>query len=288
MATRAPAFAATPATVALDWSAVAAAWDANVDDIDSPSTKATAALIDSVGITPGERVLELAAGPGSLGGTLSTLTGPDGTVVLSDIAPGMVEVARRRNDARANVTVEVLDASAIDRPDHAFDVVVSRMGLMFVPDPAVAFAEMHRVLNAGGRMGALTWGSMQHNPWMTCVGMAAMMNGLVTTGPPIGPGSIFSLSDPELVRSLAEAAGFTDVTVEELTVTFHSDSIEAHVSRVSALAGPMARAFELAPPEKRAAIHTTASELAAPYVTTDGLELPGLAVLVAGHYSDGR
>src|SRR5262245_55982670 len=135
-----PATAA--ATAALDWSAVAGAWDKNVDDIDTPSTEATTALLDRVAIQPGERVLELAAGPGSLGQILSTLAGPEGAVVLSDIAPGMVEVARRRNARHENVTVDVLDAAAIDRPADSFDVVLSRMGLMFVPEPKVAFAEM--------------------------------------------------------------------------------------------------------------------------------------------------
>jgi ubiquinone/menaquinone biosynthesis C-methylase UbiE len=293
--TPAPAPAGTTRTVpdpsitaAQDWSAVAAAWDAHVDDVDAPSTEATAALLDLVAIRSGDRVLELAAGPGSLGATLANLAGPGGTVVLSDIAPGMVDVAKRRNQGRPTVTVEVLDAAAIDRPAGSFDVVVSRMGLMFVPDPRVAFAEMRRVLAPGGRLGALTWGSMEHNPWMTCVGMAAMMNGLVTAGPPVGPGGIFSLANPDEVRSLAEGAGFTDVTVEELPVMFRSESIETHVSRVGSLAGPLALVFEQASPEQLAAVHRTASVLAAPYVTTQGLELPGRAVLLSGRYSEGR
>ncbi len=44
----------------------------------------------------------------------------------------------------------MLDASAIDRPDSSFDVVACRMGLMFTPDPAVAFGEIHRVLDPAG------------------------------------------------------------------------------------------------------------------------------------------
>ncbi len=48
-----------------------------------------------------------------------------------------------------NVEVAVLDASSIDRPDGSFDVVACRMGLMFTPDPAVAFGEIRRVLVPG-------------------------------------------------------------------------------------------------------------------------------------------
>ena len=195
MTDRTPSAEARSAT-ALGWSAVADAWDANVDEIDGHSAAATTTLLARLAVQPGDRVLELAAGPGSLGAIWSQLVGLTGTVVVSDIAPGMVEVARRRNAGRPNVEAEVIDATAIDRPDGSFDVVACRMGLMFAPDPAVAFTEIRRVLRPGGRLGALTWSGMEHNPWMTCVGMAAMANGLVSGGPPVGPGGIFSLAIP--------------------------------------------------------------------------------------------
>lgn len=266
--------------VARDWSAVAEAWDANVDEVDTHAAEPTAALLDRVGIRPGDRVLELAAGPGSLGASLSELSGPNGRVVLSDIAPGMVEVAARRNAGVANLTVEVLDASAIDRPDDSFDVVICRMGLMFAPDPTVAFGEIRRVLAPGGRLGALTWAGLEHNPWMTCVGMAAMANGLVSGGPPVGPGGIFSLADPDQLYGLAKGAGFVDVTVEDFPVVFRSDTIDAHVTRVASLAGPLAVVLKNASSEQLAALRATAAQLAMPYLTPDGVEIPGRALLV--------
>jgi SAM-dependent methyltransferase len=156
------------------------------------------------------------------------------------------------------------------------------MGLMFVPDPAVALAEIRRVLRAGGRLAALTWAGLEHNPWMTCVGMAAMMNGLVAGGPPIGPGGIFSLGDPGALAALAAGQGFVDVHVEEIAVTFRAGSIEAHVAQVSSLAGPLAAAFASASPEQLVAVQTTAAQLAAAYSSDDGLSLPGRALLVTG------
>lgn len=267
---------------ARDWSAVAEAWDAEVDEVDHPSAEAAEALLARVAAQPGDRVLELAAGPGSLGPDWSRLVGPSGSVLLSDIAPGMVAVAARRNASLANVAVAVLDASAIDRPDDTFDVVACRMGLMFVPEPSMALAEIRRVLAPGGRLGVLTWGAIEHNPWMTCVGMAAMMNGLVSGGPPVGPGSVFSLGDPEALEALAEGAGFDDVNLEEIAVTFRADDIDAHVERVSSLAGPLAAAFKRASPEQFAAVRRTAADLAAPFVTDTGLEIPGRALLVSG------
>jgi SAM-dependent methyltransferase len=264
-----------------DWSAVAAAWDEHVDDIDEQSDAATLALLDRLALAPGDRVLELATGPGSLGPQLSQQVGPTGSVLLSDIAPGMVATAERRNAGLANVGVAVLDASAIDRADGSFDVVACRMGLMFAPDPALALAEIHRVLAPGGRFGALTWGGLEHNPWMTCVGMAAAMNGVVAGGPPVGPGGVFSLGDPDHLAALVEAAGFHDVVVDAHPLTFTAPDVDAHVARVSSLAGPLAAAFAAATPEQLAAVRSTAASLAAPSLTQDGLEIPGLALAVS-------
>src|SRR5262245_27903942 len=90
------------------WSAVATAWDTNVDEIDGHSADATAALVDGLSVQPGDDVLELAAGPGSLGSTWSGLVGPTGTVLLTDVAPGMVEVAHARSVELANVATAVV------------------------------------------------------------------------------------------------------------------------------------------------------------------------------------
>ena len=100
---------------------------------------------------------------------------------------------------------------------------------------------------------------------MTCVGMAAMVNGLVSGGPPVGPGGIFSLGDPTVLEALAKGAGLTDVAVAELPTTFHADTIDAHLDRVSSLAGPLASAFAHASAEQLAAIRRTAAQMAADY-----------------------
>lgn len=272
-----------PSDAAGEWTAVADAWDAHADDEVDPTTPAIDVLIDRLAVQPGDRVLELTAGPGRLGSTWSTLVGDDGTVLISDLSPGMVEVARRRNAPLGNVTVGIADASAIDRPDGSFDVVASSMGLMFTPDPAIAFAEIRRVLVPGGRMAMLTWAGLEHNPWLTCVGMAAMMNGLVTGGPPVGPGAIFSLGDPDLVGPLVGAAGLVDVQTETVEVTFSAETIDAHVAKVASMAGPLAAVIEAASPEQQASLRRTASDLAAQYVTDAGVVIPGRALLTTAH-----
>jgi SAM-dependent methyltransferase len=267
-----------------DWSAVAASWDNLVAYVDGHSGELTAALVERVAPKPGDRVLEVGAGPGSLAATWARLVGPDGVVVISDIAAGMVEVAARRTGDLCNVTVAVVDASAIDRPDDTFDVVASRMALMFTPDPAAAFSEAHRVLRPGGRLGVTTWADPQHNPWMACVGMAAIVNGLLAGGPPTGPGGVFSLGDPAQLERLAAHAGFVETIVEQFDITIHADDIATHVQRVASLGGPLAAAFQHASPGQLAAVHRTASDLAAAYITDTGVEIPGRALLLSARH----
>jgi hypothetical protein len=123
---------------------------------------------------------------------------------------------------------------------------------------------------------------MEHNPWMTCVGMAAMLHGVVSGGPPVGPGGIFSLGDPADLERLAKGAGFVDVHVEEIGVVFEADTVDAHVERVATLAGPMAAAFEQATPEQWDAVRRTAAELAAAHVTDGRVAIPGRALVLSG------
>jgi SAM-dependent methyltransferase len=265
------------------WSAVATAWDEHVDYVESHSGEVTAAWVDQLEVRPGERVLELAAGPGSLAETWSRRVGPTGHVVLSDVAEGMVAVAARRAAHLENVTAAQIDASSIDREDASFDVVACRMGLMFTLEPARALAEIRRVLAPGGRVGLQTWASIEHNPWMTCVGMAAMVHGLVSGGPPVGPGGVFSLGDRGAVEALVHRAGFREVSATSVSVTFEVDDIDAHVERVSSLAGPLAAAFVSATPEQLAAVRGTAAELAAPYASDGRWTIPGLVNVVVAH-----
>lgn len=265
-----------------DWGTVAGSWDAHADDIETMKVPVTEALLRAVSLQPGDRVLELGAGPGQLSLQLSTLVGDGGSVLVTDVAAGMVEAAERRTADLANVTTAVVDASSTGLPDASFDAIVFRMGLMFTPDPAIALAEARRVLAPGGRAGFAVWAGLELNPWLTGMGMAAMMHGVVTGGPPVGPGEVFSLSDPDRLRTLLDGAGFTDVAVEEVDITHRSAGAADYIAAVGSLAPPIADALAAATPEAREKVHATAGELVAKFATGDGLAIPGRAIVATG------
>jgi ubiquinone/menaquinone biosynthesis C-methylase UbiE len=151
------------------WDSVAPGWEANAGFVDEQLAMATEALLDAAQIREGDRVLDLAAGPGGAGLAAVPRAGSTGRVVLSDVAAEMVAVAAKRVGPGAQVSTAVFDQSAIDFGDATFDAVINRHGLMFVEDPAQTVAEAVRVLRARGRYAVMTWDRRELNPWLGLV-----------------------------------------------------------------------------------------------------------------------
>ena len=263
------------------WSRVAGAWEAHAEGIEQTNGTATNLLLELAAIAPGERVLELGAGTGHFAVHLAELVGSDGSLVASDVAPAMVELIQQKLSGVPQAGAEVIDAAAIPGPAEAYDVVVSRMGLMFVPEPLQAMQEVRRVLRPGGRLATAVWAAPARNPWMTAVGMAAVMNGLLSGPPPTQSGGPFSLGDPEQLEKLARDAGFADVRVETAEFTRHYDSAAEQFDMVRVLAPPIFAALSDATPEQVAAVRQSAEEFVAPYRSGDGgYDLPACALVL--------
>ena len=75
------------------WASVAPAW---AEHADSRGAAVTAKLLELTAPRSGERVLELACGPGGVGIAAAELVGPAGEVVLSDVAAQMTAIAAAR------------------------------------------------------------------------------------------------------------------------------------------------------------------------------------------------
>ena len=263
-----------------DWSVVAATWDAKRAEIELTNHGFTAELLHEAKLAPGQQVLELGCGNGELARALAQYVRPGGTVLASDVAAEMVAVTRAYTAGDDSVEVRRIDAMAIDAEDASFDAVVFRMGLMLVADPTIALQEIRRVLRPGGRLAAAVWGGPQHNPWLVSVGMAAMMHGLVQSGPPVGPGGPLSLHDPVALDQRARDAGFTDVSVRVVDYVRHYESADQHFDMVSVLAPPIAAALRRASAEQAAAWRETVRTLTAQHQSDSGLELPAQANLL--------
>ena len=126
---------------------VAAAWERYRDRLFEGQRTLSEWIVDHVDPQPGQTVLELTAGPGETGFLAAERLAPGGRLISTDLSEGMVAAARRGADARGltNVECRTMDAQQIDLSDASVDGVLSRFGMMLLPEPHLAAAGQARI-----------------------------------------------------------------------------------------------------------------------------------------------
>jgi len=231
---------------------------------------------------PGQRILELAAGPGETGFLALPRIQPDGELLSTDAAPEMVEAARRRaaDLGLTRVSFGVEDAADLSLPDNAVDGILCRFGLMLVPEMERVAREIARVLRPGGQAVLAVWASSQLNPWMTATGRAALELGL--TGPPDheAPGP-FRLSDPDRLRSVVLAGGLEIERIEDASVAWAAASLDEWWETICDTSPTLTTLVERLPTDEAARLRLRAEAHLREYLADDGsLTVPGLARIV--------
>jgi SAM-dependent methyltransferase len=110
-------------------------------------------LADLAGIRPGQRVLDVGCGPGSLTGELVRRLGPEAVAAADPSAP-FVAAAR---DRHPGVDIRQAPAEALPFADAAFDAALAQLVVHFMTDPVAGLREMARVTRAGGVVAACVW-----------------------------------------------------------------------------------------------------------------------------------
>lgn len=133
-----------------------ATWVAgDFDKIAAGFAAGAAAFVERVGVNIGDNILDVATGTGNLAIPAARL---GGIVTGVDIAPNLVAIARAKAAAgKLDIVFDEGNAEALPYGRNVFKTVMSMFGVMFVPRPERAIAELIRVTKPGGRIALANW-----------------------------------------------------------------------------------------------------------------------------------
>lgn len=205
-------------------------------------------VVDLLDPRPGERILDLGCGDGSL---TALVVERGATVVGVDASPAMVDAARARGlDAR------VADGQALPF-DAEFDAVVSNAALHWMPDQDAVVAGVARALRPGGHVVAEMggWGNV------AAVGVAVDAARAARGLPPVMP---WAYPTPDELRARLERFGLEPLTVD-------------HFARLTPITGTLTtwmglfgeRLLADVDPAERDSLVREAEELARPWLAAD-------------------
>ncbi len=262
------------------WRAVAGGWErqrALFWDVSRPLSERLVELLDP---KPGQTILELAAGPGDTGFLAVPRLRPGGRLMSTDVAPEMLEVARRRAAELGlegdEVSFATEDAAALTLSDSSVDGVLCRWGLMLVPDMPAAANEIARVVRPGGGAAVAVWASADANDWMTAPGRSALELGLAERPDPDAPGP-FRLSEDGALRALLENAGLVVETVEDVPIAWRASSLGEWWAIVRDTSRALSLILAQVSPSEAEAVRSGAERRLERYVQSDGsVAVPGL------------
>ena len=244
-------------------------------------------LIDRAAVRSGERIFDVGCGCGATAIALAELIAPAGHVLGIDISTPML--ARARQVAPAGLPVEFVLADATVYPFEpaSFDLLVSRFGVMFFAEPALAFANMRRALRPSGRLAFACWREPRVNPWMMAPLQAVYRHvPKLPQQAPEDPGPFAFASEARVQRILGEA-GFSGIAMEPCNIVLDvaiGRGLDAAVEAVLEI-GPANRALEGQPAEVREAAKGSIREALAPFASGQQVRLGGSIWIVTAKAS---
>ena len=222
-------------------------------------------LLERATLRPGEAILDIATGPGTVARIAAEQVGPQGRVVGADFSEAMIGIARKKTPPARAATVEyvVSPAAPLTVEDAAFDIVTCQQGLQFFPDRAAAVREMSRALKPGGRVVAAVWREIALQP--SFAALDAALRECLPADQVEPYGAPFRWPSAAALKAVFADEGFTSVSVIELR---HPLTYEDEIAQVIATlaASPIASTIAGLDADTGARLRSAAARHLAPLV----------------------
>lgn len=271
-------------TTRSQWEDAAEAWHRWGPLLETWLAPATELMLDRAGVTNGVRVLDVAAGAGGQSIAAARRAGEAGEVVASDLSPTILTYAAKAA-AEAGLTnlstLEVDGETLAGVPDAAFDAVISRLGLIYLPDQRRALTETLRVLRPGGRFAAVVYSTPQENEFFSIP--VSVIRTRAELPPPLpGQPGPFSLGADGVLEAALTGAGFTDVRVEALDAPVRLPSAADCVRFERESFGALHQMMSALSDEEKADVWREIETRLAAFETPEGFVGPGRLLVASG------
>ena len=235
-------------------------------------------LVDAAGVRWGHRVVDVGTGTGAVARAAARRTGDPGEVTGFDVNPHMLAVARRVSAGTVpDIRYDIAAADALPLHDGTADVVLCQQVLQFVPDPAAALAELHRVCAQGGRIGVATCRVLEHQPgYRVLTEVLARHVGQEAADVIRTP---YSLGDTAQLRGLVIGAGFTGAHARIIVSACRVPSAEA-LLRGETASSPLGDVLDRLDADSGAALVADLTDALAGHTDDDGVIFPFETIVV--------
>jgi len=256
-------------------------WSKYADAYDASLRAHLDILRDAAAIAPNESVLDIGCGNGTSTLVAARAASP-GRVVGVDLSSAMLARARAAGEAEglANVSFVQADAQVHPFEPDAYDVAISRFGVMFFADPVAAFRNIGHALQPGGRIAWIIWRSLAENELFSEV-RSALALGRDLPQPAAGVPGPFAMADTNFTQRALAASGFVDIGFEPRNAPYHAGAdTDAAFAYLSGLGFTRFATQDLDDADRARAFDALRSTIE-PHATADGVVYDSACWLVS-------
>ena len=162
------------------------------------------------------RAFEVGCGPGSTTIEVADRL-PGVSIIACDISPALASIAEHRTADRPSVRVLTGDAETLAAAEGPFDLIYSRHGVMFFPDPVRAFRALRIAARPGASLIFSCFQAWALNAWASEVANAAAGRVLPAPGREAGG---FAFAEPNYVRNILSSSGWTEAEATPISFRY--------------------------------------------------------------------